>query len=476
VIDDLHTRFNLAPDPSSDRFEVKLKRQLAGAPPATIQLAAELLFVHFLVARDITEVTKRRLVDLISSWSPEPISIPADLELAFATGVCNTGIAFKMKRPLQLCFLIDFMRAWKELDDTERDRLLTDPWEFKDFAETIPQEGAFTQRQGFVHLLFPHTFEDMVSRDQKELIIKSLGPGVREPLSDDPDRALAQIRSYLQPEYGNEFSFWDSPIAEQWHLPKPPPSPPNTETERVSQPKPLSATGTWWVNQDATYRQERDGGYVWAPQVTQGGATARHHHNVVLLKVGDVLLHYQDKEIKALGLVTSPGEPGPRPSELPDNAWGAEGYRASIDYFELASPINLTAIDLVRRIKEGGPFQTSGGVKQGYLYPLSKEFRDYLRSGFADRWPEGSPWAGPSGPPKQAPALTGSFDDLTLELVQHHLDVRRLRLAPEVVASAVAALRAGKNLLLTGPPGTGKRYDLKLWITHSSEGATYLPR
>jgi 5-methylcytosine-specific restriction protein B len=172
VLDDLHARFVLAPDPSSDSFEEKLRRQLTGAPAATIQLAAELLFVHFLVAHDIGEVTKRHLVDLVRSWCAEPISVPADLELAFATGVCSTGIAFKTYRPLQLYFLIDFMRAWKELAGSERDRLLKDAWEFKDFAESIPQKAAFTQRQGFVHLLFPHTFEDMVSRDQKALIIK----------------------------------------------------------------------------------------------------------------------------------------------------------------------------------------------------------------------------------------------------------------------------------------------------------------
>ena len=455
VLEDLHTRFNLSPDSSSDRFEVKFRRQLTGAPTATFQLAAELLFVHFLVARDIGEVKKRHLVDLVRSWSSEPISIPADLDLAFATGVCGTGVAFKTRRPGQLWFLIDFMRAWKELDKARQDELLADPWAFKDFAESITQTAAFTQRQGFLHLVFPHTFEDMVSRDHKKLIINSLRAGVLEQLSDDPDRALAQIRSYLQPKYGNEFSFYDSPIVEQWRRQsKPPSSPPSTETGPVSQPKPV--TGTWWVNQGATYQQERDGGYVWAPQVTQGGTTARHHHNVVLLKPGDVLLHYQDKEIKALGLVTSHGERCPRPSELPEKAWSDEGYRASINYFELAIPINLTDIDSDRRMKAGGPFQTKGGVKQGYLYSVSEEFSDYLRSRFADRWPEGSPWAGASRPSNEGPTLAGSFGDLTLELVQHHLELRRLRLGPEVVASAVAALRAGKNLLLTGPPGTGK--------------------
>lgn len=93
VLEDLYARFNLSPDQSSDRFEEKFKRQLAGAPSATIQLAAEVVFVHFLVASDIGATAKRRLVDLIRSWSPDPISIPDDLIPAFSDGVCHTGVA-----------------------------------------------------------------------------------------------------------------------------------------------------------------------------------------------------------------------------------------------------------------------------------------------------------------------------------------------------------------------------------------------
>src|SRR5947209_18984523 len=65
VLNDLHTRFNLAPDESTDRFEDKFRRQLEGAPAATIQLAAELIFVHFLITRDIGRLFKRTLLALL---------------------------------------------------------------------------------------------------------------------------------------------------------------------------------------------------------------------------------------------------------------------------------------------------------------------------------------------------------------------------------------------------------------------------
>lgn len=46
---DLHSRFVAHPDESSDRLEFKLARQLADAPPDTIQVAAECMYVYFLV-------------------------------------------------------------------------------------------------------------------------------------------------------------------------------------------------------------------------------------------------------------------------------------------------------------------------------------------------------------------------------------------------------------------------------------------
>lgn len=168
------------------------------------------------MASDIGAPAKRRLVDLIRSWSPEPISIPDDLVPAFSDGVCHSGVAFKTYRPHQLWFLIDFMRAWKQEDPWDTDRLLKDPWKFKAFAEGVPQTAAYTQRQALLHLVFPATFEAMVSRDHKALIIRAFAPDIAGTLPVDPDRALAQVRAFLEPEYGDEFTFYDSPLVERW--------------------------------------------------------------------------------------------------------------------------------------------------------------------------------------------------------------------------------------------------------------------
>ena len=53
-------------------------------------------------------------------------------------------------------------------------------------------------------------------------------------------------------------------------------------------------------------------------------------------------------------------------------------------------------------------------------------------------------------------SLTDDFSELTLEIVLEAIATVKLQLPDAVATSLTAALRAGKHVLLTGPPGTGK--------------------
>ena len=65
----------------------------------------------------------------------------------------------------------------------EHQRMLEDPWTFKDFLMGINFRSAYcfgaspnrsrTQREALLHLVFPDTFEGVVSVDHKELITKA---------------------------------------------------------------------------------------------------------------------------------------------------------------------------------------------------------------------------------------------------------------------------------------------------------------
>src|SRR4051812_8660468 len=81
TLNDLHERFIRHPDESARPFEVKFKEQPTLASADTIQLAAELLFVHLLATRMMHGETKRSVVEHVLSWSPRPVSIPEVLNV-----------------------------------------------------------------------------------------------------------------------------------------------------------------------------------------------------------------------------------------------------------------------------------------------------------------------------------------------------------------------------------------------------------
>ncbi len=214
-LDDLHARFVAKPDESSDAFLVKFQRQLAGAPDSTFQLAAEALYVHFLIAV-MSSAAKRAVIEPVLGWMHEPVTIPTDLNAALDHGIAAPGTAFHTYRPFQLGFVIEFARAWKALPADRRDAALRDAWAFKDVLFAVPMpKGSYTQREALLHLVHPDTFESIVSRGHKELIATAFG---RPPATDDRDvdRRLAAVRAQLEAEFGRPIGWYEAEIEKRW--------------------------------------------------------------------------------------------------------------------------------------------------------------------------------------------------------------------------------------------------------------------
>src|SRR5262249_40141575 len=111
------------------------------------------------------------------------------------------------------------------------------------------------------------------------------------------------------------------------------------------------------------------------------------HLAMTRLQVGHFILHYSKGALRAVGEVRSSAQPASRPSELPEAAWQTDGYRAAIDYQPLNPPILIETIPEARRRAEA-PFDKYGGVKQGYLFPLSREFRDWFLQVYGGQIPQ----------------------------------------------------------------------------------------
>ena len=225
---ELRQRFLDHPDESSSKFLEKLEGQLKGSAPEVYQLMGELLFFYFLIVLTKSSTDEERVINRVLGCSPAPVSVPDDLVAALTPGLVNPGQYFHTGRPFQIGYLIEFVERWKERGWDEQHRLLGDAWEFREFALGLDfrskllqgaSNGVRTQREALLHLVFPDTFEPIVSVDHKANIARTFATLVAGP-EEDIDRRLAQIRPAIEAEYGygdvSFFSFYRPELRARW--------------------------------------------------------------------------------------------------------------------------------------------------------------------------------------------------------------------------------------------------------------------
>jgi 5-methylcytosine-specific restriction protein B len=233
-------------------------------------------------------------------------------------------------------------------------------------------------------------------------------------------------------------------------------------------------SNVWWVNEGTTYRQQKAGGYLWAPTANRQGTALAHHRNVMRLKVGDLVLRYSDGQIRGVGTVKSLPSEAARPAEFPEGPWNPDGYRADLSNRDLAEGIALTDIPEQWRQTEAGlpvpqphPFNRDGGVAVGYLYELSSNLVTRLRSRFPILFREG-PMEEPTLPATISPEFSRALRDA--HLIYSDADVTRF----------IAALLTKPFVILSGLSGSGKTklaQALGYWLGRGEDGmrAAVLP-
>ena len=144
-------------------------------------------------------------------------------------GILNPGPAFDRQRAEYVGFIIEFVEHWKTLNPTEQHHVLEDPWRFRDMLFSVPLTSALLkdapntpnpQRLALAHLVFPDTFESIVSNSHKYRIAAAFEERMTVQ-TPDIDRQLQQIRKSLEAECGNHnWLFYYGPIRRQWDPPE----------------------------------------------------------------------------------------------------------------------------------------------------------------------------------------------------------------------------------------------------------------
>jgi hypothetical protein len=140
----------------------------------------------------------------------------------------------------------------------------------------------------------------------------------------------------------------------------------------------------WWVNQNQTYRQEIDGGYMWSPKVSKNGKLNPFYEFMREVAPGDLIFSFADTRIKAIGIALSPCYDCPRPPEFgaAGRVWGDTGWRVDVRWRELHAQIkpkdHMESLSPFLPAKYS-PLQATGSGLQGiYLTELPASLADAL--------------------------------------------------------------------------------------------------
>ncbi len=142
----------------------------------------------------------------------------------------------------------------------------------------------------------------------------------------------------------------------------------------------------WWVNQNQTFRQEIDGGYLWSPKRNKNGHRNPFYEFMREVAPGDMVFSFYDTRIAALGIVSGYCREGPKPEEFgtAGTNWSQIGWRVGVRWQRLNNPIRPK--DYIARLRPDlahkyAPLTPDGnGLQSVYLTLISPALASTLFS------------------------------------------------------------------------------------------------
>ncbi|WP_125689723.1 McrB family protein [Amycolatopsis sp. WAC 04169] len=506
------------PDLGEGTFLGKLRGQLATSPPGAVRLAAELLYVHLLVARSsaIGGQKKLELVRGVLGFVDGGQDVPEDLARTLDSGLINPGQGYNNYRWRQYAYLIEAVAALKRLSVPDRRRVLEESRAFVELLDGLEDNGAAIQRFSLEHLLFPDVFAPVVSREHRDKI-QATWPHLAGPASDPGSFRIASIAHGLSPNgrWGtDEFvNFYRSPYVWDWGKPN-------------ARWRALVLWGQRMQRSIDLEGQERDYKIDGASAVMAARAsrdtsafTFLRRHNLVDWRTADSFLPWlNDAEdgweiLGGLWIDAGPESVDRFLADLPRSAADGAGARLSLASVLLGAddvsqypPWRARAVDLAYRLTgytKPEPAATDGERYEAFLVFLDQVMDAFRRQGspLSDRldaqsiiwaltnydppetWTEEETAAfrdwrrGTGAMPPQLPA-TPDTDDEAEQVSAEEPDsplsevAERMYLDEAFLDKVVALLKDKKQVIFQGTPGTGKTYvarKLAEWLAGSAD-------
>ncbi len=139
----------------------------------------------------------------------------------------------------------------------------------------------------------------------------------------------------------------------------------------------------WFVTQGATFTENRGMKFLWAPMKGKDNKPRFYWENLLQVKKGDFIFNYSEG-LKGISIALKDGYKANNDEK--NSPWGPDGYRVDIGLVKLVPAISSSQLannknELNSYLSSilNKPFNTNGGVNQGYLYEFTKEAGKFIR-------------------------------------------------------------------------------------------------
>lgn len=138
------------------------------------------------------------------------------------------------------------------------------------------------------------------------------------------------------------------------------------------------------VNQGKTWKQERDGGFLWSPQVDKAGHQNPGYSLMREVKKGDYILHNKGGQIAAISVAKANCYAATQPEEVRENSgtydWNDTGFRIDTEYYDFKVPLINADLALWSKLHPNvnSCFQIDGKLKLRYLCNVAEQDARYM--------------------------------------------------------------------------------------------------
>jgi putative restriction endonuclease len=136
------------------------------------------------------------------------------------------------------------------------------------------------------------------------------------------------------------------------------------------------------VFQNKSYKEERSGGYLWAPQKNKLGQTFHHWTDMRSIKKGDIIFNSFNGQMVSVLVAKEDCKEHERPVGLDElDLWEKDGFLVEAEYINLVAPVtykDYMGTILQLQGEKYAPFNKAGRGNTGYLFRVSAKLANLL--------------------------------------------------------------------------------------------------